>query len=156
MPLDLNRRALRTIAGFELAKGLLALAAGLGLLGMLHHDVHATALSLIGHVGLSPGDRYPALALHDLDQLLAIDPHSLLWAVGSYVLLRFTEAYGLWSGGRWGEWLGAMSGAFYLPFECRHLVHGPSLAGALVIAANMAVVGFLGWRLWSLRGKASA
>ena len=61
------------------------------------------------------------------------------------------EAYGLWKGYAWGEWLGALSGALYVPFEMRHMVHQPTLATAVVMAANVAVVGFLSWQLWRRR-----
>ncbi len=54
-----GQRALRTIAILEAVKGVVALLAGLGLLGLLHHDLHRAAVSLIGHVGLNPGERYP-------------------------------------------------------------------------------------------------
>lgn len=145
--LPVSRRTLRAIAAFEAFKGGLAVAAGLGLLGTLHHNLHAIAVTLIGHIGLNPGDRYPAMALRNMDQLLSQDLHLLLLAAGGYATLRLTEAYGLWTDRRWGEWLGALSGALYLPFEIRHLIHKPGFTGVLVIALNVAVVGFLGWRL---------
>jgi uncharacterized membrane protein (DUF2068 family) len=151
-----SRRALRAIAGFEALKGLVALAASLGLLSLLHHDLHHLALSLIGHLGLDPGAPFPALLLRDVDKLLAADRGSLLLAAGAYVTLRWAEAYGLWKQRRWGEWLGALSGALYLPFELRHMLHRPTLATALVIAANLAVVGFLAWLLWRQRGAPAA
>jgi uncharacterized membrane protein (DUF2068 family) len=68
-----------------------------------------------------------------------------------YVVVRLLEAYGLWNERVWGEWLGAVSGAMYVPFELRHLIHRPTLATAVVIALNLALVGFLGWQLWSRR-----
>lgn len=146
-----SRRTLRIIAGFEALKGLIALAAGLGLLSLLHHDLHHLALSLIGHLGLEPGAQYPALILRDVDKLLAADLGPLLLAACGYVTVRFFEAYGLWQQRSWGEWLGALSGALYLPFELRHMMLRPTFATAAVIAANLAVVGFLAWLLWRQR-----
>jgi uncharacterized membrane protein (DUF2068 family) len=146
-----QQRALRAIAAFEAIKGAVALAAGLGFLSLLHHDLHRLAASLIGHIGLDPGAHYPAIALHDIDQLLGADQRSLVLAVSGYVLVRFCEAFGLWNGHAWGEWLGALSGALYVPFEMRHMVHQPTLATAVVMVANVAVVGFLSWRLWRRR-----
>ena len=35
-----------------------ALAASLGFVGLLHHDLHHLVASLIGHIGLKPGDRW--------------------------------------------------------------------------------------------------
>ncbi|HET7525320.1 MAG TPA: DUF2127 domain-containing protein [Burkholderiaceae bacterium] len=146
-----QRRALRAIAAFEAIKGAVALAAGLGFLSLLHHDLHRLAASLIGHIGLDPGARYPAIALHDVDQLLGVNHRALMLAITGYVLVRWWEAFGLWNGRAWGEWLGAMSGALYVPFEMRHMVHHPTLATAVVMAANVAVVSFLSWQLWRRR-----
>ena len=143
-----KRRALRAIAGFEAVKGLLALAAGLGLLGLLHHDLHQLAATLISQVGLDPGGRYPVLLLHAADVLRDTNLRSVLMVAALYVVVRWAEAWGLWNGHSWGEWLGALSGALYVPFELRHLLHKPSLTAALVLALNLAVVGFLAWELW--------
>jgi uncharacterized membrane protein (DUF2068 family) len=57
------------------------------------------------------------------------------------------EAYGLWNDFAWGEWLGALSGALYFPFEIRHLVQLPSIIGAAVFACNVLVVSFLAFQL---------
>ncbi len=148
---DASRRTLRVIAGFEAVKGFIALAAGLGLLSLLHHDLHHLALSLIGHLRLDPDALYPAMFLRDVDKLLAADRGPLLLAACAYVTVRFSEAYGLWHQRPWGEWLGALSGALYLPFELRHMILRPTLATASVIAANLAVVAFLAWLLWRQR-----
>jgi uncharacterized membrane protein (DUF2068 family) len=151
IPGDLTRRALRAIAGVEAVKGILAVAASLGLLSLLHRDLHHIAASLIGHIGLSPGDHYPAMILRDIDQLRSANLLPLVLAAGGYALVRFAEAYGLWTDRAWGAWLGALSGALYVPFELRHLLHRPTMAAAAVIAVNVAVVGFLAWQLWRER-----
>jgi uncharacterized membrane protein (DUF2068 family) len=142
-----SRPALRAIALFEAVKGAIALTAGLGLLGLLHHDLHAIGASLIDHLGLDADARYPALVLQRIDQWQSADAWPLLLLIAGYVTVRFAEAYGLWHERRWGEWLGALSGALYVPFELRSFLHRPALATAFVIAVNVAVVGYLGWRL---------
>ncbi|CAM3479660.1 DUF2127 domain-containing protein [Paracidovorax anthurii] len=147
-------RALRAIAGFEALKGALALAAGMGLLGLAHHDLHRVAVALIGHVGLDPGAHYPSLLLSRIDLWAQADLRPLLAAVSAYAAVRFLEAYGLWTARAWGEWLGALSGALYIPFELRHWLHHPTLAATAVIALNAVVVGYLGWRLWARREAA--
>ncbi|WP_085316616.1 DUF2127 domain-containing protein [Derxia lacustris] len=154
-PRPAGDRALRSIAAFEALKGLLALAAGLGLLGLLHRDLHALALALIGHLGLDPDARLPALLLHDADALRAANPRALMQLVLGYVLLRGFEAWGLWQGRAWGELLGALSGALYLPFELAHLLHRVTPLGLGVIALNLAVLLLLGWRLWRRRGRSA-
>jgi uncharacterized membrane protein (DUF2068 family) len=141
------RRALRSIAAIEALKGVVALAAGLGLLGLVHRDLHHLAASLIGHIGLDPGDRYPAMFLHSVDVLRSANLRSILLAVTAYAAVRFLESYGLWRNRTWGKWLGALSGALYVPFELRHLAYRPTVATAVVISLNIGVVGFLAWQI---------
>ena len=152
----IQRRALRAIAAFEAFKGVLALAASLGFLSLLHRDLHRIVAALIGHIGLDPGGHYPALLLSSIDRWRAADLPVLLMVAGLYVLVRFLEAFGLWNGRLWGEWLGALSGALYIPFELRHFAHQPSAMTAAVIATNATVVGFLAWQLHQRKRQLAA
>lgn len=52
--------------------------------------------------------------------------------------------HGLWLERIWAEWLGALSGALYLPLEAGHLMHKPTLINGAVLL----VVGFLAFQLW--------
>lgn len=149
--LDLKRRALHVIAVFEAIKGIAALAATIGLLDLLHHDVRHLALELIGHFGLHPDARYPSILLHYADLIPGADVRSLVILAFGYILLRLAEAYGLWNDRSWGEWLGALSGGLYIPFEVRHLAHQPSAINAAVLAGNILVVAFLAHQLWRRR-----
>jgi uncharacterized membrane protein (DUF2068 family) len=148
-----QRRALRTIALFEAVKGVAALAASLGLLGLVHRDLHHLVEALIGRLGLDPGEHYPSILLHDADLVKNADLRSLLLLAGGYVSLRFAEAYGLWRERIWGQWLGALSGSLYIPFELHHWYEVPSTAGAVVLAVNVLVVLFLAWQLWRQRAR---
>ncbi|MDE2371894.1 MAG: DUF2127 domain-containing protein [Burkholderiales bacterium] len=148
---DARRRTLRTIATFEAVKGVVALAAAFGLLGLLHHDLHAIALALIGHIGLDPDAHYPSLLLHYADLLHDANLRKLYTLIAAYIAVRAFESWGLWHERAWGEWLGALSGAIYLPLEFEHFLHRPRLANAAVVAFNLAVVVFLGWQLWRRR-----
>jgi uncharacterized membrane protein (DUF2068 family) len=146
-----GRRAMRAIALFEGLKGVLAIAATLGLFSLLHRDLHHIATALIGHLGLSPGDHYPSMLLHYADLLEDTNRRMLALLAAGYVLVRFSEAYGLWHERVWGQWLGALSGALYVPFELQHLVYRPTIASAAVLATNVAVIAFLAWQLWRER-----
>ena len=149
-----NRRALRAIAVFEALKGIAALAAIAGVLDLMHHDVRHLALELIGRFRMNPDGRYPSILLHYADLLPGADVRSLLWLGFGYILLRVLEAYGLWNYRVWGEWIGALAGGLYIPFELAHLVHRPSLISAAVLAGNVLVVGFLAYQLWRRRSRA--
>jgi uncharacterized membrane protein (DUF2068 family) len=144
-----RRRALRTIAAFEAAKGATALAASLGLLSLVHHDnLHQVLTALIERFGLNPGERYPAAVLRYADVLANTNLRSLVLLATAYVLLRFCEAYGLWYQRTWGQWLGAVSGALYVPFEVGHLIEKPTVAAVVVLVSNLLVVGYLAFLVW--------
>jgi len=69
----------------------------------------------------------------------------------AYIMVRWLEAYGLWKDRVCAEWLGALSGALYVPLEIAHLLDGATLLTPAVLAANVLMVAFLAWRLWRRR-----
>lgn len=145
---SVHRRALHAIAFFEAVKGLAALAAGIGLLGLLHHDIHHLAVALLWRFHLDPALPYPAILLHYADLLSAIDLRTLAPVALAYIGVRFAEAWGLWREKTWAEWLGALSGALYIPLEVAHLAHRATLINVAVLLANVLIVGFLALQLW--------
>ena len=146
-----TRHALHAIAAFEAIKGLAALAAVVGVLDLMHHDVRHLAMELIGHFHLNPEAPYPSVLLHYASLLPGANLQSLFLLASGYIALRLLESYGLWNDYAWGEWLGALSGGIYIPFEFTHLLHHPSLGTAFVLAGNMSLVGFLTYQLWRRR-----
>jgi uncharacterized membrane protein (DUF2068 family) len=152
---DARRRAIRAIAVFEAVKGLAALIASLGVLGLMHRDVHELALALLWRFHLDPDLHFPALLMHYADLLQTIKLRSLAPAALAYISLRWLEAYGLWYDKTWAEWLAALSGAFYIPFEIAHLMHRTTLISAGVLLGNVGVVGFMAWQLWRRRHPAA-
>jgi len=135
--------AVRFVACLEAAKGLVVLAAGCGLLSLLHRDIHAFAVGLIQHAHLDPAARYPKIFL---DAAAGFnDGRLLLLAAGAavYAGVRFVEAYGLFREKSWAELLAALSGAVYVPFELLDLVREPSWHGAALLALNLAIVAIM-------------
>jgi uncharacterized membrane protein (DUF2068 family) len=122
----------------------------------LHSDVRGLLAELIGQFGLDPGGRYPSILLHYADALADTNLRVLLVLVAGYVLLRLCEAYGLWYQRTWGQWLGALSGGLYIPFEVRHLLHTPSVIGAVVLVGNLLVVGYLALLVWRERREVAS
>ena len=148
-----RRHALRAVAIFEAAKGLAALIAMVGVLQLMHRDVQHLAIELIGRFGLQPDQHYPSLLLHYAGMLPGANLHALVMLAVAYITLRLAEAYGLWNDWSWAEWLGALSGCLYIPFEVRHLLREPSFISGAVLAANVLVVGLLASQLWLRRGR---
>lgn len=151
-----RRRTLHAIAIFEAIKGLAALAGIIGVIDLMHHDVRHLAIDLIGRFGQNPEGHYASIILHYADLLPNADVRALALLAAFYILLRLSEAYGLWHDRAWGEWLGALSGALYIPFEVSHLMHRLSYISAAVLAGNMVVVGFLAFQLWRRRTPGAA
>jgi uncharacterized membrane protein (DUF2068 family) len=151
-----TRRALRAIALFEAIKGMAALAALVGVLDLMHHDVRHLAIALIGRFGLNPGAHYPSILLHYADLLPGANVHLMVILASGYIFMRSLEAYGLWNDLVWGEWLGALSGGVYIPFEVGHAVHQLSFVNAAVLAGNVFTVGFLVFQLRRKRRKGAA
>ncbi len=145
------RAALRTIAVFEAAKGVAALAALLGWLSLIHHDVHRLALELIGHFGLDPHAHYPEQLLRCVDALNVTPVRTTVLLGVAYATLRGLEACGLWLDRAWGAWIGSLGSGIYVPFELVHLRHSPTWQGLVVVCFNLALVLFLCWRLWQRR-----
>ena len=146
-----QRSGLRAIAIFEATKGFAALAGLIGVLDLLHRDVRAMAMTLIGRFGLDPEAHYPSLLLHYAELLPETDVHMLFMLGAAYIALRLIEATGLWLGKTWGEYLGALSGGVYVPFELLHLIHAPSFMNAFIVTLNVAIVGYLVYVLWLRR-----
>src|SRR5262249_58190820 len=114
-----RRRARAGVAGFEAGQGVGGLACVLGVGDLMHHDVRHLAIELIGRFRLSPEGRFPSVLLHYADLLPGADLRPLAFIAAGYILVRFLEAFGLWKETAWGEWLGALSGALYVPFRIR-------------------------------------
>lgn len=145
------RRAIRLVALFEALKGTVVLLAATGLASLLHRDLHAIALSLVEHAHLNPASKYPQIFL-DLAGNLQ-NGRLLLLALGAaaYALLRFIEAYGLYYGRAWAEWLAAGSGAVYMPFELIEFIRRQTLLSGGLLLANAAVVAIMVYALLQRR-----
>jgi len=142
-PAHPSNAGLRTIASYEAAKGAIVLLAGLGLLGLVHHDVQEAGEELVRHFHLSPSSHYPSVFL----ELTARITDGWLWALAAgsllYSSLRFAEAYGLWRGKAWAEWLAAISGAIYVPFEMVELARRVTALRLASLTVNLLVVAYM-------------
>jgi len=151
--IDSSRRALQLVALWEAIKGFVVLGAGFGLLTLLHHDVRQVALSLVTRLHIDPAQHYAGIFL----DLAEHTTDARLWAGAGlatlYSIIRLAEGYGLWYAHRWGEWLGALSGALYIPIEVYELLHRPSGIKIGTLILNVVVVAYLAWVLY--RGRPS-
>jgi uncharacterized membrane protein (DUF2068 family) len=147
-----SHRTLQAVAVLEAIKGLIVFAAGFGALALLHHDVLHFAESLVTRLHIDHERHYAGVFLDAAARVTDMN----LWALAAlalgYTALRWVEAYGLWLNRRWAAWLGAASGAIYVPIEVYELWHKPSPVKGVTLAFNVAVVAYLLWTLQ--RGRA--
>jgi uncharacterized membrane protein (DUF2068 family) len=143
--------ALRSIAVYEVAKATLVVAAGVASLFLLRHDLQGDALHALRHLHIDPASRVALEVLHMALRLQAFDPRWIILGSLAYALVRCAESYGLWYGRAWGEWIGALSGAIYFPFEIHELYVRITALRVGVLLANLVIVGFLCWHLWHRR-----
>ena len=146
-------RSLRAVALVELAKGVVVLLVGAGLLSLIHRDVGLIAEELVRRAHLNPASGTPHIFVETAARLT--DARLWLLSAGAlgYALVRFAEAWGLWRARAWAEWFGALAGAIYIPFELVELIRKPGWAIAAVLASNLVVVGVLALALVSRRGR---
>jgi uncharacterized membrane protein (DUF2068 family) len=134
---------LRTVAALEAAKGILVVAAGFGLLALLHHDVQRAAESVVRHLHLNPARHYPRVFIEAATRVS--DARLWLLACGAFVYsaVRAVEAYGLWRARAWAEWFAIVAGTIYLPIELYELFHRATALKAAILLINVGIVGYV-------------
>ena len=138
-------KVLRAVASFEVAKGLVVLAAGCSILFLLHKDTYEVAENLLRALHIGPDHHFAQVFLRWADSLT----DRKLWAVSAvalaYSILRFVEAYGLWKARGWAEWIALISGMLYIPIEVRELIHRTTVFHISVLVINVAIVLYMAY-----------
>jgi uncharacterized membrane protein (DUF2068 family) len=150
------QEGLRVVALFEMLKGTLALLAAGGLFYFIPRDLRHVVVELVGRLHLNPGRSYPNVFVRVVEDA----SNAQLWSIAAMVVVyagvRFTEAYGLWRSRAWAEWLAAVSGGIYVPFELYELSRGVSWIKLGALAINIGIVVFMAAALVRRRRRASA
>ena len=142
---------LRMVALVEFTKGALVLVAGAGLLALIHRDVQDIAEGLIRHLHLNPANEVPRIFLELAGRLAFANLWLLALGALVYAVVRIAEGYGLWRDRGWAEWLGAVSGLIYVPFELHALAKGVTALRLTTLVINLLVVLVLCEALWQRR-----
>lgn len=135
------------IAVLEAAKASLVLMAGVGLLTLIHRDIHFIAARVIEHMHLNPANHYPRIFLDAATRMTDARLWLLAGLAFTYSIVRGVQAYGLWQGRTWAEWLGVLTGTIYLPIEIYELNMGVTPLKSVALLVNLLVVGYLGFTL---------
>jgi len=144
---------LRAVAVYEAAKAALVLLAGFGVLSLMHRDLQAVAEQLVAHLHLNPAKGYPRIFL----EAAANVTNARLWLLAGfalvYAIVRGVEAYGLWWGKRWAEWVAVVSGALYIPAELYELARGVTWIKLLLLCVNVCIVAYMIYVLQRVKRK---
>jgi len=140
-------RTLRLIAAFKLAKGLILVILGLGLLRLLHQDIGAITERWLEQFRIDPDNKYAAAILAKAGLLNGKSIPVLSGLTFAYAGIFWTEGIGLFLRKRWAEWLTVVTTSSFVPLEIRELCHHFSAVKVILLAINLAIVAFLIWRL---------
>ncbi len=132
--------ALRTVALFEAAKGLIVLLLGLGVLRLVHKNLDEFAENLIRFLHVSPAGHLSNLFVTAAGRTTDKNLWLIAAAAMVYSIVRFAEALGLWHDREWAEWFALLSGSMYLPWEVYSLMRHPHLLKWVVLTVNVAIV----------------
>ncbi len=138
-----RHRGLWLIAIFKLAKGLLLLAVGIGVLSLLHKDVAEIAKHWVEVLHADPDNRYihrllVKLGLMDDRKLAEISAGTFFYAA-----MLLTEGIGLMWQKRWAEYLTVIATASFIPLEVYELIKRFTITRTVVIGINVAIVWYL-------------
>ena len=142
-----NNAIIRLIAAFKLFKAILLIAVGVGALKLLHQDAAGALDRWAAMLGFDPGNRYVDSALQ---KLVNLSPNKIKGlGVGSFVYagLFLIEGVGLWMVRGWAEWFTIIVTSSLVPVEIYEIHRHPSPVKILVLIINLAVVGYLAYRI---------
>src|SRR5580658_3409805 len=142
-----DNRLIRLIAFFKLLKSALLIAVGMSALRLLHKDIASVLEHWVRMLGLDPGNRYVDRALQKFGNLTPNKIKSFGVVSFIYAGLFLTEGIGLWLVKRWAEWFSVIITSSLLPVEVYELYRHPSPIKSLVLMVNIAVVGYLVYRI---------
>ena len=142
---------IRLIAFFKLLKAALLIAVGMGALHLLHKDMASVLEHWVRILGLDPGNRYVDRALQKVANLTPNKIKSLGVVSFIYAGLFLTEGIGLWLVKRWAEWFSVIITSSLVPVAIYEIYRHPSPIKILVVIVNIAVVGYLIYRIRSER-----
>jgi uncharacterized membrane protein (DUF2068 family) len=128
---------------FKLAKGLLALSLGIGVLKLINKDVDGLFLELISRLHIDAEHRF---IQNILARLSLIDNHTLetIATVGfAFASLLLLEGFGLLFQKLWAEYLTVAETAIFIPLEIYEIIRHATITRFSILAINVSIVIYL-------------
>jgi uncharacterized membrane protein (DUF2068 family) len=136
-------RVVRLIALFKLLKGVLLIAMGVAALKLLHTDIASLVEGWAKLVGFDQNSRFVGRALSTAAALTPNRVRDLIVGSFLYAGLFLTEGIGLWLLKRWAMWITVVITGSFLPVETYELARHPGAGKVVLLAMNLALVGYL-------------
>jgi uncharacterized membrane protein (DUF2068 family) len=138
---------IRLVALFKLLKAALLIIGGIGLLKLIHMDVATELDHWIVKLGFDPGSHYVNQAIQKATNLSPNKIKELGLTSFVYAALFLTEGIGLWLLQRWAEWLTVIITSSLVPLEVYEIYRHPTPIKIIVLVINIAIVGYLLYRI---------
>ena len=138
---------LRLIALFRWSKALVLIGAAMGAARLLRPGAEHALAAWAMQLPIAAQHRFVSEAIGKLTRL---DTSRIEWIVAgllAYAALFTVEGFGLWLEKRWGEWLTVVATTSFIPFEIYELYRRATAVRAAFLAANVAIVIYLIWRI---------
>jgi uncharacterized membrane protein (DUF2068 family) len=134
---------LRIIALFKLAKALLFICAGVGLLHFLNKDVQTRLEHFMGLLHVDSDNHLAKWSLDEAGKLTNLKLASLSAICFFYAALFGTEGTGLYLRKKWAEYFVVIVTGSLLPLEIYEIVHRVTWLKILLTLANLIILGYL-------------
>ncbi|HVM48999.1 MAG TPA: DUF2127 domain-containing protein [Candidatus Acidoferrum sp.] len=144
---------LRSIAVLEAVKGVLAIAAGCGVISLRHTDLHSVIDTFLVRHRINPDTHYRHLFIESFARMTHQHVAQVAGLAFAYGLIRLVEAYGLWNARHWAEWFAVISAGVYLPMEIAHLLRHPTHLTLAITCFNILIVVYLARLLQKQRAE---
>lgn len=116
---------------------------------MMHKDLGERLEHWIRAMRLDPGNRHVTALLIRASNLSPEQVKKLGLVGLIYATLFLVEGTGLWMQKRWGEWVTVVITGTLVPVEAYEIFRQPSVVKVLLLLLNIAVVGYLIYRIWT-------
>ncbi|HTZ46252.1 MAG TPA: DUF2127 domain-containing protein [Verrucomicrobiae bacterium] len=138
-----ERRMLRAIGLFKLAKAVFLVIFGTAALKLVNTDFAATLASFVPRLGVGPASHYVGRAVIKAASLTPSRIYDVALGSFIYAALFVTEGTGLLLLKRWAEWMTIIITSSLIPVEIWECFRHPHWTKFLLLAVNLALVGYL-------------
>jgi uncharacterized membrane protein (DUF2068 family) len=148
-----DTRLIRLIAIFKVLKAILLVAVATAAFKLIHTNITDALTQKVARLGLDPGGRYVGRAIL---KTVTLTPNKIKdVGVGGllYAGLFLTEGIGLWLVKRWAEWFSVIITSSLVPVEVYEIHRHPTTLKVLALLINLAVVGYLLYRIRTEHSK---